>query len=59
MELVNVFERPQIGVHKRFSVAAATRVGGREAVSACVDRVDEPLIVGLPKREVPPPRLDT
>jgi len=29
------------------------------AFSARVDRVDDPLIAGLPQREAPPPRLDT
>jgi hypothetical protein len=36
--------------------ARGSRVG--EALSARVDRVNDPLVVGLPQREVPPPRLD-
>jgi len=65
-----MFQRPEIGMHRRFSVAAATRLThactwsrvfarlARAAFSARVDRVDDPLIAGLPEREVPPPRLD-
>jgi hypothetical protein len=64
-----MFEQPQIGMHAKLSVAAAfvrrcdagkaNGWGARDAESARVDRVDDPLIVGLPQREVPPPGLDT